>query len=178
MRRLDVRAVRGPLTRLIMLDNNIITPVCYGDPAVIMPDIYQPESSEKEYDYGIILQHSENTNVDINNNELLISTRTKDYKSFINKMNQCRKIISSSLHGLIIAEAYGIPSVLLKPKGSLFKYYDYYYSTERMTFPVANTIEEAESIQPAALPNNFDFMKKNLYDSFPYDIFTEIIQEE
>ena len=47
-------------------------------------------------------------------------------------MCACEVIVSSSLHGLIIADAYGIPTVWAKfgndINGNDFKFYDYYWS--------------------------------------------------
>ena len=59
-------------------------------------------------------------------------------------------VISSSLHGIIISEAYGIPARIIRPDDffadkfwqyePLFKYEDYYYGTGRSNFTYANNI--------------------------------------
>jgi pyruvyltransferase len=54
---------------------------------------------------------------------------------------------------------------------SMFKFNDYYYSTERYSFPVAGSIEEALRISPPPLPENFEKMRKELLESFPYDLW-------
>ena len=54
-RKLDVRAVRGPLTRDALLRLGHQCPEIYGDPAILMPMIYQPKV-EKQFDYSIVLQ--------------------------------------------------------------------------------------------------------------------------
>ena len=45
------------------------------------------------------------------------------------KENKAKLVISSSLHGIILAETYGIPAILLMDKvtNNMFKYNDYYY---------------------------------------------------
>lgn len=79
-------------------------------------------------------------------------------------------ILSSSLHGIILAETYGIPAIMLKSPLDTFKFRDYYYSTGRFDFPIANTVEEALKMEPPALPN-LDNLRQGLIDSFPYDIW-------
>ena len=82
-------------------------------------------------------------------------------------------VISSSLHGIILAEAYGVPAILLKPQVDIVKYYDYYYSTGRINFPMADSIEQAMLIVPVELPK-LDTIKEKLKLSFPYDIYGEV----
>ena len=113
-RKLDVRAVRGPLTRDFLMELGHFTPPIYGDPAILMPMIYNPKV-EKQFDFMIIPQYY--TESDIRNGEydkLLISMMTSDYMSVINKIKSCKKIISSSLHGIILAESYGVPAVFFR----------------------------------------------------------------
>ena len=86
-------------------------------------------------------------------------------------MKKSRLIISSSLHGIILAEAYGIPAVLLNNNDiDLLKYYDYYFSTGRKSVKVASSIEEALNKGPMPLPDLSE-MQKGLIESFPYDLF-------
>lgn len=50
----------------------------------------------------------------------------------LRRIAACRHVISASLHGLIAADAFGIPSTWLKPRGqSWFKYRDYAASVGR-----------------------------------------------
>ena len=52
----------------------------------------------------------------------------------------------------------------------MLKYYDWYYSTKRYEFPIANTIEEAMTIVPLALPK-LDELRQKQWDAFPYDLY-------
>lgn len=68
--------------------------------------------------------------------ELFIDIQTLDWKQFIDQIVQCDKIASSSLHGIIIAEAYGVPAIWLKSYsgniiGQKFKFHDYLTGTGR-----------------------------------------------
>ena len=42
-----------------------------------------------------------------------IDVKTSDYRKFITEICQSKLIISSSLHGIILAESYGIPAIFL-----------------------------------------------------------------
>lgn len=107
----DIRAVRGPLTRDIAIRNGCNCPEIYGDPALLLPRFYNPDI-EKTYKMGIIPH--------IIDKELLSKYKWDDnctlidlggpIETVINSVLKCETVISSSLHGLILADAYGIPS--------------------------------------------------------------------
>lgn len=166
-RKLDVRAVRGPLTRIILMDHGYAVPEVYGDPAILMPFIYNP-TIEKKYKVSIVTHLNESARTDKRIHR--INVVTDDYKTFVEEIKASELVISSSLHGIVFAESYGVKAVLLKPKMDLFKYFDYYYSTGRYTFPIAETVEEALSMKALELPD-FTKMRENLLEAFPYDIW-------
>lgn len=97
---------------------------------------------------------------------------THNYKYFIDEIVKSEKIISSSLHGIILAESYGVPAILLNEgiDNQLIKYYDWYYSTGRKSVKIANSIEEALSMEPMDLPDLTN-MRNDLINSFPYDLW-------
>lgn len=146
-RRLDVRAVRGPLSQVLLTDNGFSVPKVYGDPAIFLPELYKPSGIKRKAKYGIVRHLSSGENIKYSNC-VSIDIRTDDYRSFVDNLHEAEIIISSSLHGIIIAEAYGIKAILLKPKHNLFKYYDWYYSTGRYDFPIADSIQEAIMLPP------------------------------
>lgn len=168
-RKLDIRAVRGPLTRDYLLRNGIKCPEIYGDPAILMPLIYKNKIKNKE-DVLVINHYTQTQNKKINSVDL----KTRDYKKIIDKICEAKLVISGSLHGIILAEAYGVPAILLEDRKdfSLFKYQDYYYSTGRRKFPVAKTIDEALKMTPPSLPD-LKKMQKDLLNSFPIDLWQD-----
>ncbi len=153
-----VLSVRGPLTRNYLLKNNIDCPEVYGDPALLLPILYQPKATTKRYTYGIIPHY-----VDLSSNKVksLVKTLNSDctiislrnyssWQDVIDKVNACKFIISSSLHGLIISDAYGIPNVWVEFSnniaGNRFKYRDYFASFKRKTTdPIIVTKDITES---------------------------------
>lgn len=137
---LAVRAVRGPLTRKKLLAEGIDCPEVYGDPALLIPRYYTPKV-EKKYEIGIIQQY------DGQDNKLLDGLRNRNdvlfidikqyghWLDFVDQICTCKVIASSSLHGLIISEAYKIPNVWTTIKGDVptdeFKYHDFFLSIGR-----------------------------------------------
>ena len=169
---LDIRAVRGPKTRQVMLDLGKKCPEVYGDPAILMPFIYNPEMREKKYRVSLIVHHEHGEltipkSVDIHR----IDISTTDYEKVIDEIVQSDLVISSSLHGIILAETYGVPAVLmLRRDAMVFKYEDWYYSTGRMNPTIVRSIEEALSAKPMELPD-LSNMQKQLLDAFPSDLW-------
>lgn len=170
-RKLDVRAVRGPLTRVVLVDKGIYVPKVYGDPAIFLPELYFPKKMHKRYKYGIIEHWSKKGASDYGFECTNIDIMTANYKQFVDQILEVEIVVSSSLHGIIIAESYGVPAILLNPKHDLFKYYDWYYSTQRFEFPIVSTVKEAENTTPPDLPKNLDQLRKGLLEAFPYDLF-------
>jgi pyruvyltransferase len=135
-----ILAVRGPLTRQKLLNLNIDCPKIYGDPALILPEIYMPSNAKKKYKLGIIPHYIDQNSPYLNrfNNDkniLIIDIKNPDYKQFIDQVLSCEKIISSSLHGIITADAYKIPSLWIElsknVKGNGFKFFDYFESVNK-----------------------------------------------
>lgn len=168
IRKLDIRAVRGPLTREYLISNGISCPEVYGDPAILMPLIYQSKNTAKKEEYLIINHYTQKQQQNLNS----IDLKTRNYKKVIDKICESRLVISGSLHGIILAEAYGVPAILLSDREEFsdFKYRDYYYSTNRKHFPIAKNIEEALKMTPPKLPK-IDKMQQNLLKTFPKDLW-------
>ena len=84
-------------------------------------------------------------------------------------------VISGSLHGIILAEAYGVPVIFLRDRepDKDFKYNDYYASTNRDNYKYASSVEEAFTMQPETLPDNMCDLQRGLIESFPYDLWNK-----
>lgn len=169
--KLDIRCVRGPLTREALQACGYKCPEKYGDPGILMPLIYNPKI-EKTHQIGVILHFKQK--IDLLPDMKNINIRTDDYRQFIDELISCDKIISSSLHGIILAEAYGIPAVFLGEgrDSEMFKYYDWYYSTGRKNVKVAHSLDEAMQMLPMALPD-LSSLQQIILDEFPYDLWNE-----
>ena len=175
IRKYDIRAVRGPVTRRILLDCGYDCPEVYGDPAIIMPLIYNTDTIEKKYDVSVVLHYYLKNSVEYQIDGChYIDIETSNYKKFIDEVKASKLIISSSLHGIILAEAYGVPAIFLNTGGyvdrALMKYYDWYFSTNRWNVKMAKTIDEALAIEPMPLPD-LSVMREKLLAVFPYDLW-------
>lgn len=130
-------AVRGKLTRNIILGQGIDCPEVYGDPALLYPKYYKPDI-KKKYRLGIIPHYIDATNEWFKTNtskEVLKIDILSGIDKVVDQILSCDYIASSSLHGIIAADAYGIPSKWLefsdKVLGGGFKFEDYYSSVNR-----------------------------------------------
>ena len=171
-RKLDIRAVRGPLTRGILLKLGHHCPEVYGDPAILMPLLYNP-IIKKRRKYCVVCQYyHEKEFRESHPNEYVVSMNTDDYKNVIDEIVSSEIVYSSSLHGIILAETYGVPAVFFRglAKQSDFKYNDWYQSTCRYDVKLSETFEEALTEQPPPLPELSD-LQKGLLDTFPYDLW-------
>lgn len=132
-----VLAVRGPLTRKYLLERKIECPEVYGDPALLSPLIYNP-GIKKKYKLGIIPHYSDFDSPILESLKKapeVLFIKMEGYKNWtdvIDQINSCEQIASSSLHGLILAEAYKIPNLWIEIEGNLmgghFKFHDFFLS--------------------------------------------------
>lgn len=108
----DYRAVRGPLTRQLVLESGGTVPEVYGDPAMLLPLIKAP--APKRHKLGLIRHYTHVEQPLTLSDEVveidLMRIGYDDLDAFIDELTACEAIISSSLHGLIVAQAYGIPT--------------------------------------------------------------------
>ncbi len=90
-------------------------------------------------------------------------------RNTIYDISQSEIIISSSLHGIILADAFGIDSIILKSNHeNPFKYNDYLLGTGREVFKFPENLEKALKSKPIE-KCNFDYQK--LINSFPLHLY-------
>jgi len=125
--------VRGPYTRNRILNLGGTCAENYGDPALILPLLC--DESKKEIDVGIIPHHIDYSLIkEKYSTESVIQLRHLENSPLdtAREITKHRQIISSSLHGIIAAHAYGIPAAWIdsenKLKGDDVKFYDYFAS--------------------------------------------------
>ena len=124
-------AVRGPLTRMVIKAE---IPEVYGDPALLLP-LFCKHPVEKKYRIGVVPHYHDRALISITDPAILVINVANPWPTVVDAIRSCEVILSSSLHGLIVAEAYGIPASWIKIsdrlKGGNFKFNDYYLATGR-----------------------------------------------
>jgi len=166
-------AVRGPSTRERLQQLGIDCPEIYGDPALLYPRFYNPKV-ETKFDLGIIPHYCEkDLYKHLNQNGVLTIDICAGIDSVVDQVKSCKKIISSSLHGLIVADAYQIPSLWIEASsevlGKGFKFIDYFRSvgrSDRSSFKV-NKETTLELIENQFSQYKIDIDLDKLANSFP-----------
>ena len=131
----QVLAVRGKLTEKKIKGLFGKSTDQFGDPGLLFKEFYNP-ICPKEYKLGIIPHFKELDEQVIRGirgkygSEINIISPTMDIFQFADEVSKCENILSSSLHGLVLAESYGIPtsriSISNKLIGGDYKFEDYY----------------------------------------------------
>lgn len=171
-----ILAVRGPKTKEFCDRYGVPCPEIYGDPALLLPLVYQPEGAppfalprREGKSPTSTLPSREGVSLETRNNKLetfrfrlgiiphvvdlhhpvieeirekyadeilIIDLAHYDkWTDVIDQICSCEKILSSSLHGLIVSDAYQMPNCWIelsgKISGGYLKYLDYAASVNR-----------------------------------------------
>lgn len=98
--RLDIRAVRGAVTASVL---NIDTSIPMGDPGLLASHLWR--SRPKRHRLGFVRHYVDQRDI---YGAHTIDVR-KDPAAVCQEISSCEVIVSSSLHGCIVAASYGIP---------------------------------------------------------------------
>lgn len=174
-------AVRGPLTRSKLgaaMAFGIDVPQVYGDPALLAPLYYYPKV-KVTHEFGVVVRWKERSWAEAKYGPgvKLIDFARGDVEEVIRDMLSCRKILSSSLHGLIVADAYGIPNAWLEsgtPRGGEYKFLDYFASVHKLRAPQSFR-PDAQEVTAQVLQDKIefdgrpiDFNYRKLLDACPF----------
>lgn len=137
-----ILALRGPLSASGVPGDYIL-----GDPGLLAPDILG-HTPQKKYHLGLVPHWSDTTLVEnpvFQQFDPVVIDPTDDPVDIIETIGKCHKIVTSSLHGMIVADSFGIPrrfeeTPLQRKDGNLFKFHDYSQSIFT-PFEVGKTIQ-------------------------------------
>lgn len=173
----EIRAVRGWLSNERLREAGLPEPNVVGDAALLLPRLYSPRRNLEQRALGII-PHCYEWDVPFYKkargwNDARVIDITGGIEEVIEQIVACDRIISSSLHGIICADAYGIPALWLhasdKPVGDGFKFRDYFSSVDR---PDKNPIVVSQGTERMFLEDQFfdyriDINLDALWDACP-----------
>lgn len=142
-------AVRGYRTIDKLRELNYNIPEVVGDPALLLPRVYMAKNPKK-YKLGIIPHFRHYSDLKkLENDYIKVIDLCGKVEDVIEDMNSCEFTISTSLHGIIVSHAYGIPSLWIdfksenKLAGDNIKFDDYFSSVKIDTYqPFIINIEE------------------------------------
>ncbi len=174
--------IRGHITRSQLIKAGYTNvPEIYADPAALIPYIFNIPKIPPVYEIGIIPHYADLKLMDAIFKDVRTDVHIIDIMSgiqnVINEVSKCKNILSSCLHGLILAESINIPSCYIRfgnnVIGGSFKFNDYYSGTGRMLYKIEcpNTISLTEFLfiknYIKTIPKpKFDI--NNLVNSFPF----------
>jgi hypothetical protein len=175
----SVFAVRGPSTYRLLREAGIaVGDVPLGDPALLAPQLMNIfRSPTPQHRIGLAAHYVDRHRPEVV--RLLDDPAVADLnvhgdpEAFLRQMAECAVVVSSSLHGLIFAEALGIPSLWLRAGddigGSDFKFKDWFGTTRR---PQANPHVLTSEDTPSTLAEKAELHEsvvdlQALADAFP-----------
>lgn len=163
-----ILALRGPLTARGFNGQEYYKCV-YGDPGLLANELVQ--ITDKKYDLGIIAHWTDNT---LEHDPRFTKYNPKIIRVWdnplevISNIGRCKKIVSSSLHGIILADALGIPRRIelaprmishMQQEGGEFKWRDYHVSLN-MEFKIGVLQEADRNIIADKQSELFDVFEK------------------
>lgn len=181
---LRIHALRGYLSKALLYGEGANIPdIPLGDPAVLMKGFFDPKV-EKKYRIGVVPHYVDeglSMLTAISREDVRVINVRNSPEGFIRELLECEFILSSSLHGLILADTYGVPNKWVSFSdglaGGRFKFEDYYSTTNQPDEDVVRITDEKElgacleSIGVLASVKRFNENKERLEGSFPKDAY-------
>jgi pyruvyltransferase len=171
-------AVRGPITRKRALECGAECPKTYGDPALLLPRLYPVRKTTPEFKLGIVPHYIDKPKVLARwkgSPKLRFIDVQQPVESVVNAIVSCQFIASSSLHGIIVANAYGIPALWVefskRPHGDGSKFQDYFLSIGQKPYaplPLDENQIEYEMLIEYMRPLKMQINLDQLWQSCPF----------
>jgi hypothetical protein len=149
-----ILALRGPLTAMGIPGNYAL-----GDPGILADELVGMQ--EKRWDLGIV-PHWQDKELVPRFQDLIKPPHTTkaidpsdDPLEVVRQIGSCRRIVASSLHGMIVADSFGIPRRVevckaMERDGGMFKFEDYSasiktpFETGKMGEPLRVHVEDVK----------------------------------
>lgn len=170
-----IALLRGPVTAALLG----IRARAYGDPGLLADDMVAPPPRRDRI--GLIPHHTQIADPAIR--ALAASDPAYDLidvgapvLDVVRDIASCAHVVSSSLHGLVVADAFGVASTWADPGGQgLLKYHDYAASVGRdlatpMSWPDAVRHAARSNAGPERYRDGIHRARAALRESFPEDL--------
>jgi hypothetical protein len=139
LRDVQVHAVRGALTRRDLVKKlGWDVPEVYGDPGLLLPRFHRPTECPLSKGKVALLPHTRHAGYfdDVDRSLVHLVDASHGLEQVVNEIASASACVSSSLHGIIVAQAYGIPWTRLKisdrpVNGDYFKFEDFFTVLDR-----------------------------------------------
>lgn len=148
--KLEVHAVRGPLTLRELRRGFDVPNVPFGDPALLMAQMHEMPKENVTFEYAVI-PHWVDFDLSVIQRLRQLGVKVIDIRQstqqLLKDLSGVGKVLSSSLHGLILADAIGIPNCRVQFStnviGGDFKFLDYCMSVGRnhSNHPISNEVK-------------------------------------
>jgi pyruvyltransferase len=168
---LDIRALRGPLSRAFLLEKGLAKiPEVYGDPGLLLGQLEPWLLNVSRHDSVVYVPNLNDRPhaLPTSQSNLVVLDPRAPLETCLKTIASGSFVVGSSLHAIIVAESLGIGArcVQSDAEGD-FKYRDYYAGTGR-DFAPAESVSEAISAG-AVLPPRWD--ESQLISAFPRDLW-------
>lgn len=180
-----ILAVRGKYTNARLQKLGFKGCNVFGDPALLPPLLVKPSNKKNEI---AIVPHWSETDFflkEYGDKYKIIDLRTRDVAPVISAITSCKYVLSTSLHGIIVSHAYGIPALWIKLRtleNDDIKFHDYFSSVGINIYEGFRNISEILESEYAwrnlfaenkekALPNiDITSIQKDLLRVAPFEI--------
>lgn len=136
-RKMEFSAVRGEYTKKRIEDilGKKLDGLALGDPGLLASKLIKEPRKSKKYKLGMIPHYVDKNNdifqkINTNIANSVIIDVQADPIDVINQISECEVVISTAMHGLIVADSLGVPNQWCvcsdKLTGGSYKFYDYY----------------------------------------------------
>lgn len=175
-----VRSVRGPLTRRRLLEVGGECPPVYGDPALLLPRFHRPRPGDRRFRLGVVPHFTQYRAVralyEGDGGVTVIDLRTSDVEAVVDRIAACDAIASSSLHGIVVANAYGVPVRWVKfdtdIMGDDTKFHDHFASIGRPDETCIDAVRyrkiDADELVAQTTPYEIDIDLDRLWEASPF----------
>jgi pyruvyltransferase len=173
--RLDLRAVRGPRTAALLAGHpGSAVSAASGDPALLLGALFPHlvrTDRERTHPLTVVPNLNELAGISPAARRGVLNPRGHP-RHVLRTIASSRFVVGSSLHGVILAEALGVPARAVRGRSeSTLKYEDYYLATNRdPEVELADDVADALNRGPATPP---DWDPRPLLSAFPRDLWED-----